>query len=83
MLQGLDDYLNEEKVRQIAALGHNPSHDELERILSRRIRSEKVAIKDIKLRTFIAEGNSRNDLPPMCTTSLTAASCPARTIWLS
>ena len=62
MLQGLDNYLNEEKVQQIAALGHNPSHDELERILSRRIRSEKVAIKDIKLRTFIAEGNSRNDL---------------------
>ena len=62
MLQGLDDYLNEEKVRQIAALEHNPSHDELERILSRRIRSEKVAVKDIKLRTFIAEGNSRNDL---------------------
>ena len=62
MLQGLDEYLNEEKVRQISALGHAPSHDELERILSRRIRSEKVAIKDIKLRTFIAEGNSRNDL---------------------
>ena len=62
MLQGLDDYLNEEKVQQIASLGHNPSHEELERILSRRIRSEKVAIKDIKLRTFIAEGNSRNDL---------------------
>ena len=62
MLQGLDDYLNEEKVQQIAALGHSPSHDELEHILSRRIRSEKVAIKDIKLRTFIAEGNSRNDL---------------------
>ena len=41
---------------------HSPSHDELEHILSRRIRSEKVAIKDIKLRTFIAEGNSRNDL---------------------
>ena len=62
MLQGLDKYLNEEKVKQIAALGHSPSHDELERILSRRIRSEKVAIKDIKLRTFIAEGNTRNDL---------------------
>ena len=62
MLQGFDEYLNEEKVRQIAALGHNPNHEELERILSRRIRSEKVAIKDIKLRTFIAEGNSRNDL---------------------
>ena len=62
MLQGLDNYLNEEKVRQIASLGHHPDHDELEVILSRRIRSEKVAIKDIKLRTFIAEGNSRNDL---------------------
>lgn len=62
MLQGLDDYLNEEKVRQIAALGHHPSLEELNGILSRRIRSEKVAIKDIKLRTFIAEGNSRNDL---------------------
>ena len=62
MLQGLDEFLKEEKVQQIAALGHNPSHEELERILSRRIRSEKVAIKDIKLRTFIAEGNSRNDL---------------------
>ena len=62
MLQGLDDYLNEEKVRQIAALGHHPNMEELEVILSRRIRSEKVAIKDIKLRTFIAEGNSRNDL---------------------
>lgn len=34
----------------------------LETTLSRRIRSEKVVIKDIKLRTFIAEGNSRNDL---------------------
>ena len=62
MLQGLDDYLNEEKVQQIASLGHSPNLEELEQILSRRIRSEKVAIKDIKLRTFIAEGNSRNDL---------------------
>ena len=62
MLQGLDDYLNEEKMQQIASLGHSPNLEELEQILSRRIRSEKVAIKDIKLRTFIAEGNSRNDL---------------------
>lgn len=62
MLEGLDNYLNEEKARKIAALGHCPDQEELEKILSRRIRSEKVAIKDIKLRTFIAEGNSRNDL---------------------
>lgn len=62
MLEGLDNCLNEEKVKRIEALGHNPNHEELEAILSQRIRSEKVAIKDIKLRTFIAEGNTRNDL---------------------
>ena len=62
LLEGFDNYLNELKVREIEALGHHPDHEELERILSLRIRSEKVAVKDIKLRTFIAEGNSRNDL---------------------
>ncbi|MGL4519663.1 MAG: amidophosphoribosyltransferase [Phocaeicola sp.] len=62
MLEGFDNYLNKLKVQQIEALGHAPNHEELEKILSMRIRSEKVAIKDIKLRTFIAEGNSRNDL---------------------
>ena len=62
MLGGFDNYLNQLKVQRIEALGHKPSHSELEQILSQRIRSEKVAIKDIKLRTFIAEGNTRNDL---------------------
>lgn len=62
MLEGLDDYLNKLKIQRIGALGQNPKHEDLERILSLRIRSEKVAIKDIKLRTFIAEGNTRNDL---------------------
>ena len=62
MLEGFDNYLNELKVKEIEALGHHPDHEELEKILSWRIRSEKVAVKDIKLRTFIAEGNSRNDL---------------------
>lgn len=62
MLEGLDNYLNKLKAKRIESLGHNPSHSELEAILSERIRSEKVAIKDIKLRTFIAEGNTRNDL---------------------
>lgn len=62
MLQGLDNYLNQQKIKEIEALGHQPDHQELEKILSQRIRSEKVAIKDIKLRTFIAEGNTRNDL---------------------
>lgn len=62
LLDGMNEYLNEQKVKRIEALGHTPNHEELEKILSMRIRSEKVAIKDIKLRTFIAEGNSRNDL---------------------
>ena len=62
LLEGLDNYLNQQKAQEIEALGHNPSHEELQKILSKRVRSEKVAIKDIKLRTFIAEGNSRNDL---------------------
>ena len=62
LLEGFDNYLNELKVKEIEKLGHYPDHEELEKILSRRIRSEKVAIKDIKLRTFIAEGNSREDL---------------------
>ncbi|MCQ2239896.1 MAG: amidophosphoribosyltransferase [Bacteroidaceae bacterium] len=62
LLEGMDIYLNELKVKKIEALGHKPDHAELEKILSMRVRSEKVALKDIKLRTFIAEGNSRNDL---------------------
>ena len=62
MLEGLDNYLNQLKIQEIEALAHHPQHNELERILSKRVRSEKVAIKDIKLRTFITEGNTRNDL---------------------
>ena len=62
MLDGFDTYLNHLKIKEIEALGHRPTRSELDRILSMRIRSEKVAIKDIKLRTFITEGNSRNDL---------------------
>ena len=49
LLEGMDCYLNELKSKQIIPL-------------STRVRSEKVAIKDIKLRTFITEGNSRDDL---------------------
>ena len=62
MLEGLDNYLNQLKIQEIEDLGHHLHHNELERILSMRVRSEKVAIKDIKLRTFITEGNTRKDL---------------------
>ena len=62
MLDAMKEHLNESKVAQIEALGRCPSHEELTRILSQYIRSEKAAWKDIKLRTFISEGASRNDL---------------------
>lgn len=60
--EGLDEYLNKKKKEWIAGQASLMNEKELERILSMRVRTEKVAIKDIKLRTFIAEGNSRNDL---------------------
>lgn len=62
LVQGFNEYLNEQKIKDIELLGSHPQPEELRRILSRRVRSEKVAWKDIKLRTFIAEGNSRKDL---------------------
>ncbi len=62
MLTGIKTIINEQKIEEIEKLGHMPTRKELERILNRYSRSEKVAWKDIKLRTFITEGNSRNDL---------------------
>jgi len=62
MLNGFKRYINEQKIKRIEALGRIPTHEELECILEDYVRSEKVAWKDIKLRTFIAEGNSRKDL---------------------
>ena len=54
--------MHEKKIVAIQSLGRIPTHEELDRILSESVRMEKVAWKDIKLRTFITEGNSRNDL---------------------
>lgn len=62
MLGGFKRYLNEQKIEKIQNLDHKPSKEELQEILHQYVRSEKVAWKDIKLRTFITEGNSRNDL---------------------
>lgn len=62
MLGGFKRHINEQKIRAIESLNHIPTHEELEEILHQYVRSEKAAWKDIKLRTFITEGNSRNDL---------------------
>lgn len=62
LLQGFKQHVHQKKIKKIQSLGHMPTAAELEDILSETVRSEKVAWKDIKLRTFITEGNSRNDL---------------------
>lgn len=73
MIQGFEAFLNEQKTQEIGRLlseiGSAVTEEDkaklqvrIRKILSRRIRAEKVAWKDIKMRTFIAEGNSRNDL---------------------
>jgi amidophosphoribosyltransferase len=61
MIEGLGDHLDREKLTAISAL---PAGDTtgLRRIVSRRVRTEKVAVKDIKLRTFISESGERNEL---------------------
>ena len=40
MLEGFDNYLNQQKIKEIEALGHQPKHDDLVAILAKRIRSE-------------------------------------------
>ena len=62
MQEGFEEYLNRLKTDYILSHEGNVSREALEHILSMRVRSEKVVIKDIKLRTFIAEGNTRDDL---------------------
>lgn len=62
LMKGLQDKLNEIKLEKIKALGPNPSEEQLMEILALRNRIEKIAIKDAKLRTFITQDNSRDDL---------------------
>lgn len=64
MLQGLEEHLDRRKLNHIRNLIDNGtiSPEKLRNIMSRKVRVEKVAIKDIKLRTFISEGDVRNDL---------------------
>ncbi|MFM7661379.1 MAG: amidophosphoribosyltransferase [Bacteroidota bacterium] len=62
MIKGLEDHLNLDKINQIKALGANPSSEKIESILLQRARTEKIAIKDVKLRTFITQDDSRDDL---------------------
>lgn len=64
MCEGVDEYEKELQCKEILKLNsHAPGFpDKIKEILNKRVRKEKIAIKDIKLRTFIAEGKSRNEL---------------------
>jgi len=62
MMDGLEKYLTERKKELIKNAGPSINPGELDRILSLKIRQEKVAVKDIKLRTFIAQDTDRDDL---------------------
>ncbi|MEO2051729.1 MAG: amidophosphoribosyltransferase [Allomuricauda sp.] len=62
MVKEAQNYLNKKKEEQILALGPNITGEQLHKILAVRPRIEKVAIKDAKLRTFITQDSSRDDL---------------------
>jgi len=62
MMKGMQEELNKIKFNKIKALGENPSDEDLQTILALRNRMEKIAIKDAKLRTFITQDDSRDDL---------------------
>ena len=58
LIEEAEQYLNEQKAKQLAVA----EKSEIPTILSQKVRTEKVAIKDVKLRTFITEDSSRDDL---------------------
>ncbi|MDR1783160.1 MAG: amidophosphoribosyltransferase, partial [Dysgonamonadaceae bacterium] len=62
MMESFENYLDEQKKQLIKSRAHEITEEELDRILSMKVRQEKVALKDIKLRTFIAEGAGRDEL---------------------
>lgn len=62
MIKGLEDHLNDTKIRDVLALGSNADPEKIEKILRRRARIEKIAIKDAKARTFITQDDSRDDM---------------------
>lgn len=62
LIKGLEAYLNEIKLERIRTRRDTMTDDELLEIISRRVRIEKLAIKDVKMRTFITEDATRNEM---------------------
>jgi amidophosphoribosyltransferase len=62
MLKGMEDYLNKIKIERILSWGKSYDPEKLSEMINRRIRIEKIAIKDVKMRTFITEDAGRTEM---------------------
>ena len=62
LVKGMEDYLNQIKIQRILSWGDDITEEKLTQMITRKIRQEKIAIKDVKLRTFITEDSSRNEM---------------------
>jgi len=62
LIKGAEDYLNKIKIERILSWGNDYDEEKLSEMINRRIRIEKIAIKDVKLRTFITEDINRNEM---------------------
>lgn len=62
LVKGMDNYLRDEVKRSLTSLGGNITADDIDKAMARRVRIEKVAIKDAKLRTFITDDLHRDEL---------------------
>jgi amidophosphoribosyltransferase len=62
LVKGMETYLNQIKVQRIMSWGNDFDEEKLTEMITRKIRQEKIAIKDVKMRTFITEDSSRNEL---------------------
>ncbi len=62
LVKGVECYMEKQKIKSILELGNDLTPEKLEEIIAQKPRVEKIAIKDAKLRTFITEDNSRDDL---------------------
>jgi amidophosphoribosyltransferase len=60
LIKGLEQFLNQIKLERITSGKLNT--EEIEELIGRRVRIEKIAIKDVKMRTFITEDASRNEM---------------------
>jgi len=62
LIKGVEDYINQSKLDDIIEKKDSLTRKELQNIINRRPRVDKIAVKDVKLRTFITEDVSRDDL---------------------